>query len=95
MSKIHLADFFVKTPFPRIFLALTFGPNNTSRGFLLAALIGTHLLRRSIASYTVRNAHGIFIICGNFTHVIGGCLPSLEGCNVNHDPDGKFTMAII
>jgi hypothetical protein len=45
--------------------------------------------------YTVRNAHGIFIICGNFTHVICGCLPSLEGCNVNHDPDGKFTMAII
>jgi hypothetical protein len=45
--------------------------------------------------YTVRNAHGIFIICGNFTHVIGGCLPSLEGCNVNHDPDGKFTIAII
>jgi hypothetical protein len=44
---------------------------------------------------TVRNAHWIFFICGNFTHVIGGCLPSLEGCNVNHDPDGKFTMAII
>jgi hypothetical protein len=41
--------------------------------------------------HTVRKAHGIFIICGNFTHVIGGCLPYLEGCNVNHDPDGKFT----